>query len=238
MGLKTLILATALAPLALAQSLCGQYDYYSSNGYYFNNNRWGQGSGSGNQCTYVDKIQTVGVSWHSDWNWSGGDNNVKAYPYSGRSLSSKKIVSSIGSMPTKAEWQYDGQNIRANVAYDIFTASNPNHDTSYGDYELMIWLGRLGGIYPIGSSTGFVNVGGRSWELFAGYNGAMRVYSFVASGSVTVWEGDVKPFFNYLASNQGYPASSQYLITYQFGTEPFTGSNARFNCWYWYGEVN
>ena len=31
------------------------------------------------------------------------------------------------------------QNIRANVAYDLFTAANSGHGTSSGDYELMIW---------------------------------------------------------------------------------------------------
>jgi xyloglucan-specific endo-beta-1,4-glucanase len=104
-----------------------------------NNNAWGKGSGQGSQCTHVDKMLNPGVAWHTEWNWSGGDNNVKSYPYSGRTLSSKKIVSSIGSMPTKAEWRYQGNNIRADVAYDIFTAADPNHDTSSGDYELMIW---------------------------------------------------------------------------------------------------
>jgi xyloglucan-specific endo-beta-1,4-glucanase len=130
---------TALASLASAQDLCAQYGYYSSSGYYLNNNAWGQSAGSGSQCTHVDKMLNPGVAWHTEWNWSGGDNNVKSYPYSGRTLSSKKLVSQIGSMPTKAEWRYLGDNIRADVAYDLFTASNPNHDTSSGDYELMIW---------------------------------------------------------------------------------------------------
>jgi len=75
-------------------------------------------------------------------------------------------------------------------------------------------LSRKGGVQPIGSNTGTVNVGGQSWELWDGYNGAMHVYSFVASsGDVTTFESDIKPFWNYLASNKGYPASSQYLIS-------------------------
>lgn len=81
---------------------------------------------------------TKGVKWHTDWNWSGGQNNVKSYPYSGRQIT-PRIVSSIGSIPSVADWAYSGNNIRANVAYDLFTASNPNHATSSGDYELMIW---------------------------------------------------------------------------------------------------
>lgn len=135
-------LLTALASLAagtMAQvQLCDQYGYHAANGYYFNNNKWGQGSGSGSQCLLVFNTQGGGVSWQVDWTWSGGQDNVKSYPYSGRSMS-PKLVSQIGSLPSAARWSYQGNNIRANVAYDLFTASNPNHDTSSGDYELMVW---------------------------------------------------------------------------------------------------
>jgi xyloglucan-specific endo-beta-1,4-glucanase len=55
-------------------------------------------------------------------------------------------------------------------------------------------------------------VDGRSWELWEGYNGAMKVYSFVAPSPVTNYSGDIKNFFTWLTSNKGYPASSQNLI--------------------------
>ncbi|KAH7316900.1 endoglucanase [Stachybotrys elegans] len=232
------ILALALSPLALAQTLCEQYGYHSSNGYEFNNNMWGSGSGQGSQCTTVNYSSGSGVSWRVEWNWSGGQNNVKSYPYSGRQLSQKRIVSQIGSLPTSTSWNYQGNNIRANVAYDLFTASDPNHSTSSGDYELMIWLGRLGDVYPIGNQVGTANVAGQQWNLYYGYNGNMQVYSFVAPNQVNSFSGDVKQFFDYLASNRNYPASSQYLITYQFGTEPFTGSNAVFTASSWSASQN
>ncbi|KAI0490133.1 endoglucanase [Xylaria cf. heliscus] len=237
--MKSVLAFSALLSLAWAQDLCGQYSYYSSsNGYYFNNNAWGQSAGTGSQCTHVDKILNPGVQWHAEWNWSGGTNNVKGYPYAGRQLSTKKKVNSIGSIPTKAEWRYLGDNIRANIAYDLFTAADPNHSTSSGDYELMVWIGREGGVQPIGSNTGNVNVGGRTWQLWVGYNGPMKVFSFVAPSDIATFESDIKPFFDYVTSKQGFPASSQYLITAQFGSEAFTGSNARFDVWYWYSEVN
>ncbi|KAI0198224.1 concanavalin A-like lectin/glucanase domain-containing protein [Astrocystis sublimbata] len=235
------IVAFALAPATFAQSqtLCDQYAYFASGGYEFNNNMWGKGSGSGSQCTYVDRANSGGVAWHTTWSWSGGENNVKSYPYSGRQLSSKKLVNQIGSIPSSVSWSYSNTNIRANVAYDLFTAADPNHATSSGDYELMIWLGRFGNVYPIGSSVGTVSVGGSSWELFTGYNGAMRVYSFVAtSPPVTSFSSDIKEFFNYLSNSQGFPASSQYLITLQFGTEPFTGSSTTLNVNSWSANVN
>jgi xyloglucan-specific endo-beta-1,4-glucanase len=238
--MKAILALLFAAPLVMAQGqqLCGQYDYHGSQGYYFNNNEWGAGSGSGNQCTYVDNIDSGGVSWHTDWTWSGGENNVKSYPYSGRELGNKRIVSQIPSMFSAAQWAYEGNNIRANVAYDIFTAADPNHVTSSGDYELMIWLGRIGGVYPIGSSTGFVNIGGTNWELFVGYNGAMKVFSYVAPNWVTNFAQDVKPFFNHMAQAHGYPAGNQFLITFQFGTEPFTGQNARFWTRHWSAYIS
>ncbi|KAK6865251.1 glycoside hydrolase family 12 protein [Apiospora arundinis] len=226
----TLPVLGALASMGAAQqaSLCDQYGYHASSGYYFNNNMWGKNSGSGSGCTYVDYANSNSVGFHVNWQWSGGDNNVKAYPYAGRTLSSKRTVASIGSIQSSASWQYSGNNLRANVAYDLFTAADPNHDTSSGDYELMIWLGRLGGIQPIGSKVGTVNVAGKTWELWDGYNGAMHVFSFVAPSQSNSFNANIKDFFNYLSSNKGFPANNQYLITAQFGTEPFTGGPATF----------
>lgn len=139
-----LILATALAPAAAAPqriaTLCDQYAYYSSNGYEFNNNMWGKGSASsGSQCTYVNGASSGGVSWAADWQWAGGNNNVKSFPNSGLIVNNKKIVSQINSLQTNAQWSYSNTGIRADVAYDLFTAADPNHDKSSGDYELMVW---------------------------------------------------------------------------------------------------
>jgi xyloglucan-specific endo-beta-1,4-glucanase len=78
---------------------------------------------------------------------------------------------------------------------------------------LLYRLGRYGNVYPIGSSTGQVNVGGRQWELFYGLNGQMKVYSFVASSPINSYDGNVKDFFTYLTNNKGFPASSQNLIS-------------------------
>lgn len=140
MKFTTVILA-ALAPLVLAQqsTLCGQYDYFAAGGYEFNNNNWGKGSAtSGSQCTYVDSASSSGTRWRTTWNWQGGQDNVKSYAYSGRQIQ-KKLVSQYSNLQTNAQWSYDNTNIRANVAYDLFTARDVNHATSSGDYELMIW---------------------------------------------------------------------------------------------------
>lgn len=120
-------------------TLCDQFGYWSGNGYEINNNNWGKASAtSGSQCTYVDGSSSTGVSWHTTWTWTGG-NGVKSYANSGRQIPKGHTIASINSMPTSVSWQYNTSSIRANVAYDFFTAEDPNHAKSSGDYELMIW---------------------------------------------------------------------------------------------------
>ncbi|KAH8693329.1 mixed-linked glucanase [Phaeosphaeriaceae sp. PMI808] len=234
------LLFVALPSLAAAQvkTLCEQYGYYSSSGYELNNNNWGKGSASsGSQCTYVDSVSGSGAKWRTTWTWNGGENNVKSYAYSGRQIT-KKLVSKYSDLSTTAQWSYSSQSVRCNIAYDLFTSADVNHSTSSGDYELMVWLGRYGNVYPIGSSQGQVNVGGRQWELFYGLNGQMKVYSFVASSPINSYSGNMKDFFTYLANSKGYPASSQYLTTFQFGTEPFTGGPATMTVSQWSANAN
>ncbi|KAK1829964.1 glycoside hydrolase family 12 protein [Podospora conica] len=238
--LPSLALASPAASLAPRQQrgaikqLCGQYDYWSNDQYEANNNLWGKGSAQagGSQCTYIDSVSGSNVAWSSTWTWQGGPDNVKSYVYVGRKVTRGRKISQISSMPTAITWKYDNyNNMRANVAYDIFTSADANRDNTAGDYELMIWLARIGGVYPIGQNSGQVNVGGRQWELWIGYNGAMKVFSFVPpnSGTINSWSGDAKVFFNHLTERQNFPASQQNLIVFQVGTEAFTGSNAVFS---------
>jgi xyloglucan-specific endo-beta-1,4-glucanase len=124
-----------------AASLCSQYAYYAANGYEFNNNNWGKGAASsGSQCTTVQSTSGSGVSWSTQWTWQGGQDNVKSFANVGKQFAKGIKIANIKSMPTNIQWDYaprDG--LRADVAYDLFTAADPNHDKSSGDYELMIW---------------------------------------------------------------------------------------------------
>lgn len=125
-----------------AASLCDQYGYYAANGYEFNNNNWGKGAASsGSQCTTVQSTSGSGVSWSTSWTWQGGQDNVKSYANAGKQFAKGLKISNIKSLPTSIQWDYSNRDIRANVAYDVFTAADPNHATSSGDYELMIWYG-------------------------------------------------------------------------------------------------
>jgi xyloglucan-specific endo-beta-1,4-glucanase len=59
-----------------------------------------------------------------------------------------------------------------------------------------------------------VTVAGYSWDLYTGWNGDMRVYSFLpAAGAVHSFTADVMDFFDFLSDNYDYPASSQYMLS-------------------------
>jgi xyloglucan-specific endo-beta-1,4-glucanase len=79
-------------------------------------------------------------------------------------------------------------------------------------------LGRFGGVWPIsqaGAPIANVTIAGYKFDLYFGYNGAMKVYSFLTTtpnSPYTTFNADIKLFFNYLTKNQGYPASTQNLI--------------------------
>ncbi|KAK5657238.1 hypothetical protein OQA88_3297 [Cercophora sp. LCS_1] len=234
----TLVAASPLAPRQI-KTLCEQYGYWSGNGYEINNNLWGRDAAtSGSQCTYVDSASGNGVAWRTTWTWNGAPDNVKSYVYSGRQVQRGRKISSISSMPTSVSWNYNTENIRANVAYDLFTAADPDHPHHGGDYELMIWLARYGNVYPIGQSTGWVTVAGRTWELWIGYNGGMKVFSFLPPSPIKSFSADVKVFYNHLQNTQGYPAHSQNLIVFQIGTEAFTGGPATYSVSQFSASVN
>lgn len=74
-------------------------------------------------------------------------------------------------------------------------------------------LAKKGDIYPIGDSQGTVTVDGQDWELWAGYNGDMKVFSFVAPSEIPTFESDVKAFYDHITDTQGFPADSQHLIS-------------------------
>ncbi|KAL5118651.1 hypothetical protein ACEQ8H_003502 [Pleosporales sp. CAS-2024a] len=226
-------------------SLCTQYAYYATGGYEVLNNLWGKDTAtSGSQCTYVDGTVNDGIAWSTKWTWTGAENNVKSYAYAGRILDKGNLVSNVKSMPSKAIWKYDVNNMRCNVAYDIFTASDPNHVNSSGDYELMIWLGRFGGVWPIsqaGAPIATVTIAGFNFDLYFGYNGSMKVYSFLTTtpdSPYTNFSGNIKLFFDYLTQNQAYPASTQNLIVFQIGSEAFTGGPATFTMDQFSASVN
>lgn len=131
------MLATQTIPVA---SLCTQYAYHSTGDYALLNNLWGHRSATGgSQCTYYNgRVSGGAISFSSSWRWTGAPDRVKSYIYANR-LFTRRRISQISRLPTTVQWSYDRTDMRANVAYDIFTHRNINNDHSYGEYEIMIW---------------------------------------------------------------------------------------------------
>lgn len=123
-----------------------KWGYHAANGYELNNNTWGSGAAtSGSQRTHYDgptapssPTGSVGIAWSTDWEWRGGENSVKSYVYGARQFR-RRLVSEVAALPTEVEWQYSTLDVRANVAFDIFTDPDVKHVNSSGEYEVMIW---------------------------------------------------------------------------------------------------
>ncbi|KAI1855694.1 hypothetical protein JX265_006098 [Neoarthrinium moseri] len=204
---------------------CDSWGSLTTGGYVIYHNNWGaSAASSGSQCTYFDSLNGNSVAWHTSWTWAGGSYNVKSYSNVALENVNKKL-SAVSSIPSTWKWSQTGNNLVADVAYDLWLAPTSGGTNAY---EIMVWLAAYGGAGPIsssGSPIATVTIGGNSYKLFYGLNGSTKVYSFVASSTITNFSGDLNLFFKYLTSSQGVP-SSYYITSLQAGTEPFTGSNA------------
>ncbi|KAK4146603.1 concanavalin A-like lectin/glucanase domain-containing protein [Dichotomopilus funicola] len=215
-----------LHPRQSVATLCSETGYWSGSGYEVNNNNWGASSAtSGSQCTYVDSASSSGVAWHTTWTWEGGETDVKSFAYSGLQVERGHTIAAIGGLETEVKWAYNTtEGVRANVAYDFFTDEDPERETTGGDYELMLWLAKYGDIQPIGSTDASATLAGHDWDYYVGNKSdGMRVYSFVAISQIDSFSGDIKEFFDYVTDHDGFPAETQNLIVFDFGSEAFTG---------------
>jgi xyloglucan-specific endo-beta-1,4-glucanase len=151
---------------------------------------------------------------------------VKSYANANFAIT-PKALSSINSLHSSWSWYYTGHELIANAAYDMFTAPTAS---GFPEFEIMIWLSSLGGAMPISASgkpIADVNIADSSWKLYDGWNGQMRVYSFVAASNMNNFKADVMEFLRYMISNQGLPAN-QILQSVHAGTEAFMGYDAVF----------
>ncbi|KAF9885761.1 hypothetical protein FE257_012343 [Aspergillus nanangensis] len=206
---------------------CDQWGQVTAGNFILYNNLWGSGNAdSGEQCTGLDSSSgNNSISWHTSWTWTGGQGQVKSYANAAYVFTAAQL-SSLSSIPTSWSWSYEGSDLVANVAYDLFTSSSADGDH---EYEIMIWLAALGGAGPIsatGSPIDTPTVAGQSWDLYEGMNGQMQVYSFVASAETESFSADLVEFIDYLQTSQGM-ADSQYLTDVQAGSEPFSGTDAK-----------
>jgi hypothetical protein len=168
-----------------------QWATWTNNGYTLYNNIWGSGAGS----------QTIWARSGTNWGVLANHprtSGVKSYPNTGktlnRTLSSLSSVTSSFNVSVPADGDYA-------TAYDIWA---DNHA-----FEVMLWMNQHGAVGPIAESydaNGAVpnvrnlSVGGHTWNVYRGSNGANAVFSFIRTntGSGTV---DILAIMNWLRTN-------------------------------------
>ncbi|MFI0723264.1 hypothetical protein [Streptomyces sp. NPDC021224] len=208
---RTLLLglvASAAAAVGLAAapayaatwSSSDQWATWSNGGYTLYNDIWGSGAGP----------QTIWANSYSNWGvWANHPNTggVKSYPnatrYVGKKLSALHSVSSSFDVTVPSSGAYE-------TAYDIWDTGNA--------YEIMLWMNKTGAVGPLGTSQGNVTVGGSTWTVYQGSNGANAVYSFVRTSNTSSSTVDVLAVLNWIKNTKKWFGDIT-LGNVQFGYE-------------------
>jgi hypothetical protein len=199
----------------------GQWATWANNGYSLYNNVWG--SGAGTQTIWAKSAATWGVVANHP-----RTSGVKSYPNASktlnRTLSSLSSISSSFNVSVPSTGDYT-------TAYDIWAN---NHA-----YEVMIWTNQAGAVGPIAEqydangavpTARNVTVGGHTWNVYRGSNGANAVFSFVRTNtnSGTI---DILAVLNWLRTNAWWgdvtvgEAQFGFEITGTAGQSAFTVNN-------------
>jgi hypothetical protein len=169
------------------EKVAGNSTYY--------NDVWG--SGPGPQCIWLADGGMWGVaSTHP--NTSG----IKSYP--NVSLSPHKAISSINTYTSSFDLLVPSGGAYE-TAYDLWVKG-----TTSARIEIMLWMTYQGGVNPIAKaydSSGAVpdetnvTVGGHTWNVFYGSNGANDVASFVRTTPASSGSVDIKAILSWLIAN-------------------------------------
>lgn len=220
---QTADIAVDATSRAYAWSSSAQYSSTSISPYAFYNNIWGMVSGC-SQTLYVNSAKDWYVSGYHPYSTGG----IKSYPNISRSASNIKVSNLTCSATAKTTTPSGGI---WDQAYDIWvkgSSQNMNNNSTV-TYEIMLWTNWMQGkMYPISnlyvysSSTGTwvpgafvsnVTVGGRSWNLYVGNNGANAVYSFLATTKTNNSTIDIAAVLKWLQANTNpydYTSASYY----------------------------
>ncbi|MFI5840092.1 cellulose binding domain-containing protein [Catenuloplanes sp. NPDC051500] len=218
--------ATAFVTNGVAHAdtqICEQYGTATiQNRYVVQNNRWGT---SAEQCINVTgtgfsitRQQGVGNTSGAPVSYPSifvGCHYTKCSPGTNLPIQVSAITNATSSIDfTYVSGTYD-------AAYDIWLDPSPKRD-GVNQMEIMIWFNRQGNIQPIGSPVGNTTIGGRTWEVWQGSNGANNVISYVAPSAIPSWNFSVLDFIND-TRNRGAITNSWYLTSIQAGFEPWIG---------------
>ncbi len=200
------LLLTGTAAHAATWSSTDQWASWSNGGFTLYNDVWG--SGHGPQTIWANSYSNWGV-WSQQPNTSG----VKSYPdvsksVGGTAVGSLHTVSGSFSVSRPGTGSY-------NTAYDIWLGNNA--------YEIMLWMNKQGSVGPLGSVRTTVTVGGHTWNVYSGSNGANTVYSFVRTSNTDSGSVNILAVLQWLRTNGWY--GNVGLNQVQFGWEITSTNN-------------
>ncbi|GIF73222.1 GH12 family glycosyl hydrolase domain-containing protein [Asanoa siamensis] len=211
------------SPAQADTQICEQYGSTTIQGrYVVQNNRWGS---SAQQCI---NVTDTGFSITAQQGSAATNGAPLSYPsvfvgchYTNCSPGTNlpMQVSRISSATSSINYTYASGTY--NASYDIWLDPTPRTD-GVSQMEIMIWFNRQGPIQPIGSVVGSATVGGRTWEVWRGSNGANNVISYVAPSPISSWNFSVLDFIADVRS-RGAITNSWYLTSIQAGFEPWNG---------------
>lgn len=194
------IVMAAAPAYAATWSSSAQWGTWSNSGYTLYNDIWGSGAGP----------QTIWANSYSNWGvWADHPNTggIKSYPnatrYVGQRLSALHSVKSSFNVSVPSSGAYE-------TTYDIWDTNNA--------YETMLWMNKTGPVGPLGSSQGTVTVGGSTWTVYKGSNGANAVFSFVRTSNTSSSTVDVLAVMNWIRNTKHWLGDIT-LGNVQFGYE-------------------
>jgi hypothetical protein len=183
-----------------------QWAQFTDSGYIVYNNIWGSGAGS--QTLWANSYRNWGV--RANHPNTGG---VKSYPNASRTLDRR--LSQVGTLTSSFNVTVPSSGAFTS-AYDIWagptTAQNDRHD-----YEIMIWMNKVGPVGPIGGQEATANVGGHNFAVHRGSNGANAVFSFVRQGNVNSGTVDIKAILDWIRARGWF--ADVVVTDVQFGYE-------------------
>lgn len=216
------VVATA-GPAQADVTICEQYGSTTIQGrYVVQNNRWGT---SATQCI---NVTSSGFRITTQQGSAPTNGAPLSYPsvflgcHYGNCSPGTNLpmqVSRIRSASSSISYQYVGGTY--NASYDIWLDPTPKTN-GVNQMEIMIWFNRQGQIQPIGSVVGNTTIGGRTWQVWRGSNGANNVISYVAPSPISSWSFNVRDFINDVRA-RGAITDAWYLTSIQAGFEPWNG---------------
>ncbi|WP_306210462.1 GH12 family glycosyl hydrolase domain-containing protein [Actinoplanes sp. RD1] len=180
------LLLTAAPAHAVVWSSTDRWGTWSSNGYTLYNNVWG--SGYGPQTIWANSASNWGV-WADHPNTGG----IKSYPNATKYLGKK--VSALGTTTSSFNVTVPTSGVAFTTAYDIWSSDNA--------HEIMLWMNKYGAVGPLGTLQTTASVGGHTWQIYRGSNGANQVYSFVRTANTSSGTVDIRAIAQWIRT-QGW----------------------------------